>query len=97
MNDVIIGGDIAMVARNVLTVSSLGIAVGLDLNATSASSYNIFRFNVRKGAQPLIFVQMEASPNYDLGDDLVIWPFPLVDTREASLLGSPLGAGTGME
>ena len=34
MDDVTIGGNIAMVARDVETVSSSGITVGLDLNAT---------------------------------------------------------------
>ena len=28
---------------------------------------------------------------------LVIWQFPVVDPTEASLLGSPLGSGTGMD
>ena len=34
MDDVTIGGDIAIVSKDVETVSSLGIAVDLDLNAT---------------------------------------------------------------
>ena len=38
-----------------------------------------------------------SSPTPNLGDDLVIWRFPVVDPTETSLLGSPLGAGTGMD
>ena len=103
MDDVTIGGDIAIVAKNVETVSSLGIAVRLDLNATKCEliySDSLLE-KVLNPSFPYcrhMFCSSEgSSPTPDLENDLVIWQFPVVDPTKASLLGSPLGAGTGMD
>ena len=103
MDDVTIGGDISVVAKDVEMVSAMGAMVGLELNhdkcelVYSSSLLDKVQEPSYLGCPVLVRHLTSSSSCSILDDDLIIWRFPLVDPREVHLLGAPLSTGPGMD